>query len=474
MKDLPGDASRVVMRFAPNPNGPLTLGHARGVVVNSEYVNKYNGTFILRFDDTDPRVKRPILEAYTWIAEDCEWLSAKPDKIVAASERIPEYYKVAEELIKLGKAYVCSCPQDKMKRLKDAGKPCECREAVGAMELWKKMLAGKFEEKSVTLRIKTDLSNPDPALRDWVAFRIIKESHPKVGDKYVVWPMLDFEGAVEDHLLSVTHIIRGKDLADSEKRQRYVYDYLGWTYPHTLHWGRLRLADTGKFSTSSMKKSIEEGDLEGWDDPRIPTIRALARRGITPQAVRNFMIGLGLSETDIEVSMENLYAENRKVLDPSASRHFYVEDPIEVELSCVTPKTVRLPLHPREKQRGVRETTLPDGGKFTVKLSCADAETIADGERVRLIGLDSFEMKKSGGRISGKCVGGKAEKKLQWVPKEGAVDAEIVKPDGTAKGLCEPACEKLKVGDIVQFERYGFARLDSKTKDKLTFYYGHN
>jgi len=442
------------------------------VVVNSEYVKKYDGKFILRFDDTDPRVKRPLIEAYDWIKEDCEWLGAKVDEVVIASERFEKYYEIAEELINLGKAYVCCCEQEKIKRLKDAGKPCECREKEGALGLWKKMLAGEFEEKTATLRIKTDLANPDPALRDWIAFRIIKENHPRAGDKYCVWPMLDFEGAVEDHMLGVTHIIRGKDLADSGKRQQYLYDYLGWTYPKTLHWGRLRMAESGKFSTSEMKKGIEEGTYSGWDDPKLPTIRALTKRGITSDAIRNFMIDLGLSEADIEVSVENLYAENRKLLDHSANRYFFVEDPVEVELTCVPQKTVRLALHPRDKPRGARESILEEGGKATILLSKKDADEIEDGEQVKLIGLDVIEIKKESSSLVGSCVGGKAKKKLQWVTKD-AIETEVVKADGIHTGFCENACRNLKVGDVVQLERYGFSRIDEKTDDKIVVYYGH-
>ena len=218
LKALPDAENGVVMRFAPNPNGPPTLGSARGIVVNSEYVKKYNGTFIIRFDDTDPVTKRPMLEAYDWYLEDCRWLGAEPDQVVMASDRLPIYYEYAEKLITANHAYVCTCSQEDFKQLKDYKQACPHRDATPEINMreWKRMLAGEYEERSVVLRIKTDITHKDPAIRDWGAFRIVKTPHPRpeIANKYVVWPLLDFEGALEDHLLGMTHIIRGKDLID--------------------------------------------------------------------------------------------------------------------------------------------------------------------------------------------------------------------------------------------------------------------
>ena len=219
---LKGAENGVVMRFAPNPNGPPTLGSARGIIVNSEYVKKYGGKFIIRFDDTDPVKKRPMPEAYGWYLEDCEWLGAKPDLVITASERVDLYYPIAEELIRKNGAYVCGCPQAVFKEHKDKGVACGHRDQTVEqnLELWKQMLDGRLKEGEAVLRVKTDMHNKDPAIRDWPAFRIVTASHPLVGTKYRVWPLLDFESAVEDHLLGTTHIIRGKDLTDSGSRQK--------------------------------------------------------------------------------------------------------------------------------------------------------------------------------------------------------------------------------------------------------------
>ncbi|MBD3261822.1 MAG: glutamate--tRNA ligase, partial [Candidatus Altiarchaeales archaeon] len=366
---LEGNPLNVVMRFAPNPNGPLTLGHARGVVVNNYLAKKYGGKLVLRFDDTDPAIKRPLPEAYGWISQDMEWLDAKPDKVVVASERIELYYGYAEKLIKSNHAYVCMCEGGEFKRYKDAGKPCPHRDR-GAEENhaeWIKMVEGGFEEKQAVLRIKTDLNNPDPALRDWVAFRIIKTPHPLAGDKYCVWPMLDFESAVEDHLQGVTHVIRGKDLQDSGKRQKYLYDYLGWTAPEIILWGRIRIEGLGKFSTSLMHKDILEGRYTGWDDPQLPTLRALRRRGYKPESVTRFMLDLGVSNNDVSVSMETLDTINRSRIDGEANRYYFIENPIKLTIGGAREKEVKKPIHPTHRDRGIREThVLPLNGVLDV------------------------------------------------------------------------------------------------------------
>ncbi|MFN3384902.1 MAG: glutamate--tRNA ligase, partial [Archaeoglobaceae archaeon] len=328
------EKGKVVMRFAPNPNGPPTLGSARGIIINGEYCKIYNGKYIIRFDDTDPRTKRPMLEAYDWYLEDVEWLGYKPDEVIYASKRIPIYYEYAKKLIELGKAYACFCKREEFKKFRDSGTPCPHREGEieKNLEIWKKMLEGRYSEGEVVLRIKTEMSHKDPAVRDWVAFRIIYTPHPLVGDAYFVYPTLDFESAIEDKLCNTTHILRGKDLRDSELRQKYIYEYLGWEYPVTIHWGRVNIVEFGKLSTSLIKKEIEAGKFEGWDDPRLPTVRALRRRGIEAEAIRKFFIALGLSESEVNVSMKNLFAENRKIVDAKANRFFFVANPVEIEI----------------------------------------------------------------------------------------------------------------------------------------------
>ncbi|ATZ61712.2 MAG: glutamate--tRNA ligase [Methanosarcinales archaeon Met12] len=460
----------VVMRIAPNPNGPPTLGNARGIIVNHEYARMYNGKFILRFDDTDPKVKKPMLEAYGWYLEDCEWLGAKPDQVVIASDRIDRYYVYAEQLIKMDKAYVCFCSQSEFKQLKDNKETCPHREQGVKTNIghWRAMLSGKYDEKEAVLRIKTDVKHKDSALRDWVAFRIVKERHPRVGDKYAVWPMLDFESAIEDHLLGITHIMRGKDLIDSEKRQKFIYGYLGWEYPKTSHWGRIKIHEIGKFSTSEIKKGIQNGIYAQWDDPRLPTVRALRRRGIQAEAIRNFMIKMSVTETDIAISMDTLYAENRKIIDSSTNRYFFVHTPVHLTIESAPSTVAKAPLHPNI-DRGFREI-LVDG---EVLICQDDATALSAGDRIRLkelYNIQIMDLKPLKARYIGDDLAKKGADIIHWAPIDG-VKIKVFAPDGVYEGVGEKGI-KSELNNVVQFERFGFVRIDS-VNEVVVAYFAH-
>lgn len=470
---LEGAEKEVVMRFAPNPNGPPTLGSARGIIINSEYVKMYGGRLILRFDDTDPVNKRPMQEAYDWYLEDCRWLDAVPDEVVIASERLPMYYKIAEELIRMGAAYVCRCDQATFKRYKDASLACphRDRDPEESLDLWDGMKGGALRPGDAVLRIKTDITHKDPALRDWAAFRIVTADHPRVGDRYRVWPLLDFESGVEDHLLGITHIIRGKDLMDSEKRQLYLYRHLGWEYPSTVHWGRIKIHQFGSFSTSALKKKIVAGEYKGWDDPRLPTVKALRRRGILAEALRKFMIDLGVSETDISISMDSVYAENRKLVDPQARRRFFVKDPVPVEIEGEVPLVVQVPFHPTGDM-GHRQ--IPAGNTVLVSGDDLAEMGVGDGLRLKdLCNLEILALDPARARSLGMDPAEAKDMKLpiiQWCPIDG-VPVKVMRPDGVDRGVGEVGIKEDE-GRIDQFERYGFVRIDS-VDDEVVAYFAH-
>ena len=466
---LEGAEGGVVMRFAPNPNGPPTLGSARGIIVNSEYVKKYGGKFIIRFDDTDPVKKRPMPEAYGWYLEDCAWLGARPDLVITASERVEQYYPIAEELIRRGGAYVCGCPQAAFKEHKDKGVECRHRSqsVEENLELWKGMLDGTVAEGEAVLRVKTDMHHKDPAIRDWPAFRIVTAPHPLVGDKYRIWPLLDFESAVEDHLLGTTHIIRGKDLADSGSRQRYLYQHLGWQYPRVVHWGRIKIHQFGSFSTSKLRKAIEAGEYSGWDDPRVPTVRAMRCRGIRAEALRKFMIDLGVGETDISISMDSIYAENRKIIDSEANRRFFVWDPVALEIEGDVPALAQAPLHPAI-DRGYRE--IPAGNKLFICKS--DLEGLKVGDNIRLKDLCNIEissLEPARARFLARDMGQRT-KIIHWAPADGP-KVRVLRPDGADEGFGEAGIAE-ELGRVVQFERYGFVQVNG-VDEPIVAYFAH-
>jgi glutamyl-tRNA synthetase len=473
--DLSGlkPGQKVTLRIAPNPNGPPSLGNARGIIVNAEYARMYDGVFIMRFDDTDPMIKKPMLEAYHWYVDQAKWLGCPPDKVITASDRLPLYYEYTEKLIELGGAYVCTCENELFHDLKEKGEAC-CHRAAAPednMKLWKHMLAGSFEEKGAVLRIKTDIKYRDPALRDWVAFRIVREPHPRTGTQFLVWPMLDFESAMEDHFQNVTHIIRGKDLMKTADKQRYVYQYLGWEYPKVYHWGRVRLLGFGKFSTSVMKKGIEVGEYTGWDDPRLPTVAALKRRGLEPEAIRNVMINMGVTETDIEFSMDTLYAENRKIVDPKANRYFFVHDPVALRVSGSEATVAKAPLHPQDPKRGFRELSVPADPELL--LARSDTTALKPGDMVRLKDLYNVRitcLDPLGGEFAGNDIAviRRGAKIVHWAPLDG-VPTRVLGPDGEYHGIAEPGI-KNELNNVVQFERFAFVRIDTINGVVLAYY----
>ncbi len=478
LPDLPkAEKGKVVMRFAPNPNGPPTLGSARGMVVNDEYAKIYDGKLIIRFDDTDPRTKRPMLEAYEWYLEDAEWLGVKPHEVVYASKRIPMYYDYVKKLLEMEKAYPCFCSREEFKKFRDKGIECPHRNtpAEKALEIWDRMLAGEFDEGEVVIRIKTDMKHRDPAIRDWVAFRIIKADHPLVGDRYTVYPTLDFESAIEDHVLGITHIIRGKDLIDSERRQRYIYEYFGWEYPVTKHWGRVKIHEFGKLSTSEIRKEIEKGVYEGWDDPALPTIRALRRRGFRAEAIRKFLLSLGVGENDVAVSMKNLYAENRKIVDRTASRYFFVWDPVAVEIKGLPEsRVVRIPKKPEGNE--YRELT----GEKDVLIAGDDWDRFEEGDVVRLKDFCTVRVKSKEKNqlefVSWEMSENvrKGRNIVHWLSwKDGVVCVVIGdKPLLRWGGFAEKNAVQ-DAGKVVQFERFAFCRIEFADESGIRAIYTH-
>ena len=466
---------KVVLRLAPNPSGPPHFGHGRGMVITDEYRRMYEGTFILRFDDTDTTVKPPWVPAYEMFPETVSWLCrAPPDRVIYASDRIARHYEVAEECIRRGGLYVCECVGETFRDRKEQGLPCPHRDrsVEENLEGWRKMLDGTFRRGEAVVRVKTDIQHKDPALRDWVALRIAEEPHPRVGAKYRAWPLLDFQSAVDDHDEGVTHIIRGKDLRDSTAKQEFLYQHMGWTYPETMYWGRVSVHEFGKFSKSILQEAIKRGEYTGWDDPRLPTFPALRRRGFTAEGIRNFWLGFGISEKDVAASIVTLEAENKKVLEPVSHRAFFVQDPVPLTVEGVDALEARAPRLPDKPEAGVREFHL----KAPLRLLVARAD-LADGP-LRLKDLANVRVQGDRAAFEGNDLAWIRANKapiVQWVPAEGAVPTTLVMPDASeVHGVSEPHLAREAVGAPVQLERVGFARVDRREPDgRLVLYYTH-
>ncbi len=328
------------------------------------------------------------------------------------------------------------------------------------------MLKGKYNEGQAALRLKTSMQHPNPAFRDRVLFRVSDRAHPRVGKKYKVWPMLEFSWAIDDHLLGITHVIRGKDLLMETEMCKFIWDIFGWPCPTIIHTGLIRLQGV-KLSKSKAQKEVKAGTYSGWDDPRTWSMQSLALRGISPHAVRDFIASIGLNDNDIEVPIDNLYAINRKILDPVAHRYSFVADPVTVEVNSAPKiKEIKLKLHP-EREGEFKKVKV--NGRFYI--SKKDFASLKSKE-VRLMHLYNIMLD---GFADFTSQENKEIPRINWVPVDFSVKTEILMPDGTiVSGFAEKNCEKLKVGTIIQFERFGFVRLDKKAKTKLNFVFAHN
>ncbi|MDZ4256915.1 MAG: glutamate--tRNA ligase family protein, partial [archaeon] len=266
------DHEPVNTRYAPNPSAPGHLGHLRPALLSHRYASKYGGTFLLRFDDTDPKLKKPIAGGEQMYLEDLAWFGIAPDQVVRASDRLGLYHDYMRQLVGMGHAYVCTCAIEGWRKLTLAKKACPCREEEAGIQSQKleQMLTHSFKQGEAVLRIKTDLTLDDPSQRDWWAARIVDNPHHyRVKDQYL-WPSYNFASAIDDHVLNITLIIRGQEHYQNMLKQKWVYTHFGWAYPHSFHHGRLLMTGTD-LSKSKMLEGILNGKYTGWDDPRLFT-----------------------------------------------------------------------------------------------------------------------------------------------------------------------------------------------------------
>ncbi len=478
--------SKIHVRFCPNPDGALHLGSARAAILCDEYAKMYKGRFTLRFDDTDPKTKSPISEAYDWIRKDLNWLDVDWKDEVYQSDRLEIYYMFAQTLLTKGNAYVCSCQPEAFRSFVTSMKPCPCRDlpAEEHLKRWNRMIDGTYKEGEAVLRVKTDLNHPNPAVRDWPALRIIdtkKYPHPRTVSKFNVWPLFAFCCGIDDHELGITHVIRGKEHLTNSVRQLYLYKHLGWREPDAIHYGRLKILGT-VLSKSKMREGFAAGVYTGWDDPRLGTLKALRRRGFFPETIRHLIIDVGPKPVDATISWANIESVNRKILDPLAPRYFFVADPILMRVNGLTHSfKVRPSLHPERPEHKHRHLDiLVNKGRAKLLVSKRDMKLLKRGAIVRLMELFNIRFEAVGESITAKFVGESYQEAreqnlplIHWVPADENVKVSVVMPDASSvEGMAEIACHDLKVDDKVQFERFGFVRIDA-VYDELIAYYTH-
>lgn len=485
---------KTVFRLAPYPSGPLHIGNARMVVLNDEYAKRTGGKLVLCFDDTIGSTKKAkeegeeakyvLPEAYDMIRDGLKWLGVAWHEEVYKSDRLDIYQDYCKKLIDEGHAYVCTCTALAFKALKDEKRPCPHRGASVQENLdgWELMKSGHHDEGAAVVRLKTGVELDDPALREPVIMRISDAEHPRVGTKYRLWPMLEFSWALDDHLLGITHVIRGKDLFKEDFIEEFIWNLFGWPKRPILHYGIISGGGL-KLSKTHARKQIQAGIYSGWDDPRVWSLQSLAMRGIQPEAIRTTLLDMGLSMTDIDFPFKILYAENKKLIDKDADRYFYVENPRILRISGIPhDKLVARPLvNPLNEQLGNRtiEVAIHDGKK-ELYLSGGDVSSLTVGGQevfVRLkdlFNVDSFAVGKEG-TLECKYHSSDLEtarerkgKTVHWVDKDACVPTTVIAEDGSAlEGFAELNLEDAGTGKVVQFERFGFVRIHAKEDGKI-------
>lgn len=478
---------KIITRFSPNPDFVLHLGSARAILLSYDYAKMYNGRFLLRFEDTDSKTKKPKLEFYDAIREDLRWLGCNWEDEFIQSDRLEIYYEYAERMIKAGNGYVCTCEREVFQKKSKNREACSCRFLTSEenLVLWQQMLDGKYNEGEAVVRVKTDLDHPNPAVREWPALRIVdtdRYPHPRTGNKFHVWPLYNFSTGIDDHLMEITHIIRGKEHLTNQARQEYMFNNFGWDYPQTIHYGRLKILGAS-LSKSEIVKGMNSGLYKHWDDPRLATLAALRKRGITPEAIHNLILDIGPKPQDVVLSWKNLYAHNRKQIDPQAKRYFLVQNPIKLSVEDIPNEFItKLPLHPDHPEMGFRQFEIkPQNGKAIFLISRNDIEGIKEKKSVRLMDLFNFKVKTIGkDLIQAKFLSNSYEEAkkqfaplIHWILVDSGIPCGVIMPDASmVKGVAEDDCKWLKPNDIIQFQRFGFVRVDS-LDGKLIAYFAH-
>ncbi len=466
LPDLPkAKKGKVVTAFPPEPSKFPHIGHAKAALINFLYAKKYNGKFILRFEDTNPEsVKK---EYYDAIIDGLKWLGIKWNKLDYISDHIKKYHDATEHLIKKNKAYACLCKQSEIKKNRRLMTECKCRnnDTAKNLELWKEMLT-TLEEGKASVRLKISMSHKNATMRDPTIMRVLEKSHVRIGDKYRVWPMYDFGTALMDSWGGVTHRVRSKEFEMRTELQQFIQKSLGLKSPYITEIARFNLKGVPS-SGRIIREMIKNGELLGWDDPRLTTLISLKRRGFVPEAIREFLISTGVSKAESVLTWDTLESFNRSIIDSKCNRYFCVFDPVEIEIrNAPEIKKVKVHLHPDFPKRGYRE--IPVNVK-KILISREDFEKFR-GKEIRLIGLFNIKLDKEAEFTSKKIV--TEMSKIQWISEKN-IPVKILMNDGTEKeGLSEPEIEKLKVNDRIQFMRFGFCRLD-QTKPKLIFYFTH-
>lgn len=512
-----GRVKKIHTRFPPEPNGYLHIGSAKAIYINYTSAKKYDGLFNLRFDDTNPtKEDNEYVEA---IIEDLKWLGADPDEIFYGSDYFQKTYEFAVELIKKGKAYVCDLNNEQMREyrgtLTEPGKnsPYRDRTVEENLELFEKMKNGEFPDGYCTLRAKIDMASPNMNMRDPAIYRILHLGHHRQGDKWCIYPLYDFAHPIQDALEGITHSMCSIEFENHRPLYDWVVENIGFEQPpHQYEFARLNVTNT-VMSKRYLRQLVETGVVDGWDDPRMPTLCALRRRGYTPESIFRFVELAGICKSLSLVDIALLEHCIRDELNRTALRRIAVLDPIKVEIENYPEdkeEYFEISNNPNDESAGKREV------KFTKNIYI-DAEDFSanpppkyfrlkpEGE-VRLMGAYIIKYKETVYNEDGTinkiiCTadlesgngnptdGRKVKGTIHWLSEKNCIDRDVyiynnlftientnaipedktfddyLNPDSVIKKQnckLEKCLEEAKAGDKFQFVRIGYFCKDSK------------
>jgi glutamyl-tRNA synthetase len=471
------EQGKVVTRFPPEPNGYPHIGHAKAAIINSEYAKMYGGKCILRMDDTNPEAER--MEYHAAIKVGLDWLGVKFDVVKSTSDDMEFFYEKGMELINSGKAYVCTCKRDAISQNRKERKACKCslRDIKQNNQGWDKMFE-KYKPGEAIVRFRGDMKADNAVMRDPVLFRIIDEKHYTLGEKYRVWPSYDLAVAIEDSKDGITHAFRSKEFELRKDLINAILDELSMRKPYQDFFSRLEFKGM-PISKRILKPLIEEGKVSWYDDPRLPTLEALRRRGIKAEAIKKFILSLGLTKANTLAPFDALESFNRKFVDADSIRLFMVNKPKKLKVNNIPFSSIEIPNHP-VNDMGKRKIEIDEN----ILICGDDAQNISEGTQVRLLGLGNVEITRVGEKIEGNFVeDGETSniQKIQWVPQKTAHEIKLLVPnqlfiddqfnENSLEELevyTEPHYLKLKEGEEIQFVRFGYCRKDSQNQAIFT------
>ena len=510
--------SKVHTRFPPEPNGYLHIGHAKAICLNFNIADEYDGKCNLRFDDTNPIAEEE--EYVRSIQDDVKWLGFDwEDRIYFASDYFQQMYDYAIQLINNGNAYVCDLSSEDIKEnrgtlLKPGTQsPYRDRSIDENLNLFERMKSGEFENGSKTLRAKIDMSHPNMNMRDPVIYRILHANHHRTADRWCIYPMYDWAHGLEDSIEGITHSLCSLEFEDHRPLYDWYLDKLGVYRPQQIEFARLNLSYT-IMSKRKLKILVEDNHVTGWDDPRMPTISGVKRRGYTPRAIRNFMEDVGVAKRDNVMDIAKLESSLRSDLNVRSLRRMAVLNPLKVVITNYPDEKEELIIaknNPEDESAGTRklpfskvlyiekEDFMEDppkkffrltlGGevrfKFAYFITCNDVIKDGNGDIIEL--HCTYDKDTLGGRSSD---GRKVKGTLHWVSAKHSIPAEIrlydrlfssMNPDGEENFinsinsnslkvlnncLLEPDLKSLESDIPVQFERIGYFIKDKESSDK--------